>query len=144
MATSVKTTKNNKANKCSKPDGDNDAQTVDSDTEKSALYERRFQEGYNIYDEMYYQWLQLHHPTYAKQWHKNAIILKPLSTVRTRLDDEPTILKQSQAKVTRKGKGKAPVETINMDTSPICMNPYSSVYFENGRLGEVFLPTVAS
>ena len=58
----------------------------------------------------------------------NAIILEPLSAVRTRLDDEPTTLKQSQPKVTRKGKGKAPVETSDMDTFPICMNPYSSVF----------------
>ena len=87
---------------------------------------------YNCYDEMYYQWLQLHHPTYAKEWHTNAIILEPLSAVRTRLDDEPTTLKQSQAKVTRKEKGKAPVEINDLDTFPICMNPYSSVYFGMG------------
>ena len=102
-----------------------------ADHEKSILYERRFQED-NIYDEMYYQWLQLHHPTYAKEWHKNAITLEPLSAVQTRLDDEPTTLKQSQAKVTTKGKGKAPVETNGMDTFPICMNLYISVYFEMG------------
>ena len=61
---------------------------------------------------MYYQWLQLHHPTYANDWHKNAITLEPLSAedLQTGLDPEPTTLKEPHAKVTRKGKGKAPVD----------------------------------
>ena len=49
-------------------------------TASTQLYERRYEEGYNLFDEGYYEWLKQNHPLYAGEWHKKAVKLQPLST----------------------------------------------------------------
>ena len=48
-----------------------------SNTTSSQLYKRRYEEGYNLFDEGYYVWLKQNHPLYAKEWHKTAVRQQP-------------------------------------------------------------------
>ena len=52
-------------------------------TASTQLYERRYEEGYNLFDEGYYEWLKQNHPLYAGEWHKKAVKLQqqPSTTI---------------------------------------------------------------
>ena len=39
-----------------------DTKANDQDQFDEGLYKRRYEEGYDIYDESYVRWLKLHHP----------------------------------------------------------------------------------
>ena len=54
--------------------------TPPPDATSIQLYERRFEEEYNLFDEGYYVWLKQNHPKYAEEWCKKAVKLQPTCT----------------------------------------------------------------
>ena len=48
-------------------------------------YERRYKEGYNLFDPQYYKWLKSTHPEYAEQWYAKVILMVGSSSQETSL-----------------------------------------------------------
>ena len=60
------------------------------------IYERRYREGYNIYDPQYYIWLKSTHPSYAEEWYyKVAMMMRSSSQITPSPSDPSTELEQT-------------------------------------------------
>ena len=58
------------------------------------IYNTKYQEDCNIFDESYYAWLQVNHPEYAKTWLNTAITLQPMNNTKAEAE---AITSQSMA-----------------------------------------------
>ena len=73
---------------CSASDGD-EGDNLPNESEFSAdkveLFQRRHEEGYDLYDPEYIRWLELHHPADVQHNHSN-LVPKPTSTSNSLID----------------------------------------------------------
>ena len=83
--------------------------------EQSALYEKRFREGYDVHDPQYELWVKENHPGSSDADSMKTHISKSVSTVSS--DDLSEILKYPEAKVTSRLKKLA----VN-STSAVCLS----------------------
>ena len=88
--------------------------------EQSALYEKRFREGYDVHDPQYELWVKENHPGSSDADSMKTHISKSVSTVSS--DDLSEILKYPEAKVTSKLKKLA----VN-STSAVCLSDSPAV-----------------
>ena len=47
------------------------------------IYETRYNEGYDIYDPKYYEWLKSTHPSYAEEWYHKVVMMVGSSSQET-------------------------------------------------------------
>ena len=63
-----------------------ESNTAQSHSDSEDLFQRRYREGYDIYDEPYVQWLMVHHPSDVKsEW-----LTKTTTTSKSFEPDQPS------------------------------------------------------
>ena len=66
-------------------EGDNLPNESEFSADKVELFQRRHEEGYDLYDPEYIRWLELHHPADVQHNHSN-LVPKPTSTSNSLID----------------------------------------------------------